>query len=75
MGSINDIRMEGKGTHGNLELHLPIDGQECEGQLPSIDKPSLVLHSKPVVAVHPGQATTSTFRTNQLQHLKDSLGV
>ena len=67
--------MEGQGTHGNLELHLSIDGQECEGRLPSIDRPNLLLHSKPVVVVHPGQATTSAFRTNQLQHLKDSLGV
>ena len=67
--------MEGQGTHGNLELHLSNDGQECEGRLPSIDRPNLVLHSKPVVAVHPRQAATFAFRTNQLQHLKDSLGV
>ncbi|KAK9993145.1 hypothetical protein SO802_022848 [Lithocarpus litseifolius] len=75
LGSIDDIRMDGQGTHGSLELHLPIDGQECEGRLSSIDRPGLVLHSKPMVAVHPGQATTFASRTDELQHFKDSLGV
>ena len=58
--------MDRQGTHGSLELHLPIDGQEYEGRLPSIDRPGLVLHSKPVVAIHPGQASTFAPRIDEL---------
>ena len=66
LGSANDIRMDGQGPDGSLEFYFSFNEQEQEGRVFILDRPDLVLHPQPIVAIHPKSPTTSTFGTDDL---------